>query len=206
MIRSGNVSAMKYIGNISKAYSSLVLRDYMCHHKLMDKLQIIKTISDDAPHSPINWLAMSFLTPQKMKDLETYDIKGFKIHNGYTAYEMVEEDVKKIRANHMDHDVFIAQMGKVCAWDDITKVNDVIYDNKKLTSIEKARKEDMETMKVLYNQKLIDSSEKPADDKKRATAIKQRFLDRLHASGKLTKNELDAIKSKEKLLEKIRHQ
>lgn len=159
----------------------------------MENLRVIKSIPEDAPHGCINWFTISFLTPQKMEGFENYDIRGFKVHNGYTSQETVNEDVAKIRKTHNSHDVFVAQMGKMYAWDDLSKVSEVIYDNKKLTSMKKAQQEDLETLKVLYQQKAIDTKMKPVDDQKRASATRRRLLKRLHDKGKISKIELEAL-------------
>lgn len=163
----------------------------------MNNQHIIKTISDDAPHGCINWFTISFLTPQKMEGFETYDVRGFKVHNGYTSQEMIKEDIAKLKQTHREHDIFVSQLGKVYAWDDLSKVSELIYDNKKLTSMKKAQQEDLETLKVIYQQKAIDTKIKPNDDAKRANATRQKILQKLHAQGKISKIELESLSKKE---------
>ena len=159
--------------------------------------KIVETISDDAPYGYVNWFIISFLTPQKLEDLRPFDVKGFKIHNGFSSYDTVEAGAKKIKQKYPNHDVFVAEMGKIYSWDDVSKTDAVHYDDSKLTSMEKSRREDMDTIKLLTKQKMIDMKEPIRRDSQKSTALRQRFLQKLHAKGKISKLEMDNILMRE---------
>ena len=169
----------------------------MSSHNIMSKdkkYKIISNIVDDAPFGEINWCTISFLTPQNMESLKMLDIKGFKVHNGYNNTEMADIDAKKIKNNKKEHDVFLAQVGKLYAWDDVNKTDMIEYDNDKLNDLEKTRRENISKMKLMKEQ--FDNESNNHNDnsnKNRIEKIRKRMLQKLYQKGMVSKREMELM-------------
>lgn len=61
------------------------------------KYNIIKTIQSDGPFGFVNWVNISFLTPQKLEQTKLLDVIGLKIHDGYTTEEIAKNDAKVLK-------------------------------------------------------------------------------------------------------------
>ena len=116
------------------------------------KYNIIEKIEDDAPFGNINCCTISFLTPQKIDSIKFLDVKGFRVHNGYNTHELANIDAKKIKDQKKNHDVYISELGKIYAWDDATKTDEVEYDDNKLNELEKTRRENIDKIKLMSEQ------------------------------------------------------
>lgn len=166
----------------------------MCRQKvIMNQYKILDTIENDPPYGNICWYLVSFLSPNKLVDLGSLDLKGIKIHNGYRSLETLKEEIAAVKAACPNHDVFVAEMGKIYPWDDFHRTQDVIYENNKLTSMEKSRREDLDTLKLLQQQKISDIKRNQNNDTTRALAKRRRFLKRLHDKGQISKLEMDMV-------------
>ena len=95
------------------------------------------TISNDAPHGDINWLTMSFLTPDKITGMANTGILGFRVYDGYTTLEMADLDAKRIAAENINHDIYVTQMGRIHAWDDSEYSENVEYRDPELNELQR---------------------------------------------------------------------
>ncbi|CAH6420260.1 Hypothetical protein MVR_LOCUS83 [uncultured virus] len=162
------------------------------------KYNVIPNLTEDAPSGDINWCTISFLTPQKNPKTKYLDAKGFKVHNGYTSVQMAGEDSRVLKDKCDRHDIFISQMGKIYAWDDSTRTETVEFDNEKLNELEQTRRESVDKIKLMQEQmrnegKAITAKRGNQVEKGRAETILKKLQTKLHAKGKISKQELELM-------------
>jgi hypothetical protein len=118
-------------------------------------------IEDDAPYGDINWYTISFLAAPN-----GIDMYGFKVHNGYSTYELANMDAKEIRKGDPNHDIFITQMGKIYSWNNLETVDEMEYDNDDLNAMELQRRQTMEVVSDITNgiDFVSSTSDKPVID------------------------------------------
>lgn len=156
------------------------------------KYHIIKTIENDAPFENISSYTISFLTPQNIDKLKHIDIRGFKVHDGYNNPEAADEDVKIIRERNKNHDVYVAKMGKLCAWDDATKSDAIQYDDRQLNDLEKTRRENVDKIKLMKEQLGNEFKVQNIDPyRDRLKDSKDRLREKLYDKGLISKEEYE---------------
>ncbi len=168
------------------------------------KFTKITTIEDDAPSGDVNFVSISFLTPNKIESIKHLDVLGFKVHNGYNTFELADDDVKKIKENNKSHDVYISQVGKIYAWDDATKTDEVEYGNDKLNELEKQRLENVAKVKMVREQLMNDRKFKLFMDDDKEDSVRQRMQKKLYDKGLITKKELELIQEENKPVKLIK--
>lgn len=161
------------------------------------KFNIIKEICDDAPFGDINWVTVSFLTPEHIKGLESFQVFGLKIHNGYNDVGFANDDAKKIKAENPNHDVFVVKTGGVYAWDDTTKSEAFEYDNKNLNDLESNRRENEDRLK-LVKEHLINEKTAAIEKITKTETTRNRLRQKLYERGLITKDEYEMIKESKK--------
>ena len=157
------------------------------------KYQILKNITNDAPFGDVNYMTVSFLTPQKIKKTELFDILLIKIHNGYGNSEQAKDDGSKIKESNDNHDVYICEMGRLYGWDDKTKVDEFDYGNKKQNELEKSRKENEDQAKLLNDHMGKQLNIKINNTHEKINAIRQRMQNKLYQRNEITKQEYDML-------------
>lgn len=169
------------------------------------KYKVIDTIPPDAPFGYINWVTISFLTPQKTEKTKFLEVIGFKIHNGYTVEEIANADAKRLKTINKNHDIYTIELGKLYAWDDITQSENVEYDDTKLNDLEHTRRENADKLKLMReqfkNEHSIGLSNTP--DSRLEERQKQMRL-KLYREGKITQKEYELMQEKSKPLEEIK--
>lgn len=162
------------------------------------KYHIIKTLENDAPpKNNVNWCTISFLTPQKMEKTKYLDVKGFKVHNGYNTEELAKMDVQKIKEKNKNHDVYISQIGKIYAWDDDTKTDEIYYDDQRLNDLEEKRRDNVNRLKLVKEQ--YSNEFKNFDtDRKRALNIRKKLQKKLYERGLISKQEYELMMEENK--------
>lgn len=163
------------------------------------KYNIVKTIEDDAPFGNINWCSISFLSPEKVEKTKYLDVRGFKVHDGYNTFELANDDAKKIKKQNNSHDVFLSQMGKIYAWDDATRSDSVEYDNEKLNSLEKTRRDNLAKSKLMKEQITNEyKSSQHVQNNNRVEIQRKRIQQKLYERGLITQKEYEMIQKEEK--------
>lgn len=158
------------------------------------KYNIITNIVDDGPHGNINWYTISFLTPQNIEKLKYTDIKAFKVHNGYNSYEIATSNAKEIKNYQSIHDVYVCQMGKIYAWDDVSRSESMEYDDEKLNDLEKTRKQNEDKVKLMRETfKNEFKTNSLAVEKTKADIVRKRLHRKLYQKGKITKSEYEKM-------------
>ena len=164
--------------------------------------KIIKNLEDDAPYGNINWCTLSFIDPQKIEKISYLDMKGFKVYNGYNVFELAKEDATKIKNIKKEHDIYISQIGKIYAWDDATKSDDIEYDDEKLNDLEKTRKENIDKVKLMAEQfknEYKKHNENPNAERKNKQL--ERLKNKLYEKGLITQKEVEMIEAEMKTTE-----
>lgn len=170
------------------------------------KYNIIKTINDDAPFGNVNWCTISFLTPKKIDSLAKLDIMGIKIHNGYNTAEIAEHDAKVLKNIHKNHDIYVTQIGKIYAWDDISKSEGIEYGNDKMNDLEKGRQENANKLKLVREQlkNELSFSKQQNDNCIRHHRTMERIKKKLYEKNLISQNEYDMIKNNDISLKESR--
>lgn len=158
------------------------------------KYTVINKLENDAPFGDINYVTISFFTPEKTDTIKNLSIYGFKVYNGYTNYETAVDDIKQIKSINNKHDIFVSQMGKIYQWDDASKSDSIEYENAKLNELEKVRKETADKKKLLDQQmKKENEINMKKQSNPRTAAVLKRLQKKIHEKGGLTKEEFERI-------------
>jgi hypothetical protein len=169
------------------------------------KYNIIHTLQPDAPFGYINYITISFLTPQKEEKTKFLDVIGFKVYNGYTIEEIADTDSKRLKSINNKHDIWPLEMGKLYPWDDITKTENVEYDDKKLNDLEKTRRENADKLKLMREQ--FKNEHKIGLDRTQNSRTQdqlKRMRQKLYKEGKISQKELELMEERNKPLGEIR--
>lgn len=168
------------------------------------KFTILNKIENDAPFGNINFCTISFLTANKVEKTKHLDIFGFKVHDGYNTYELCDQDAVKIKNKNKNHDVYLAEMGKIYAWDDATKSDSLQYGDPKLNNLEKTRRENVDKIKMMAEQNRNNYTPAPTKAKNRQEATLQRLQKQLYSKGKITTYEWEAVNQRNKPVNQIK--
>lgn len=169
------------------------------------KYKIISNIENDAPSGDINWCTISFLTPQKRDNTKYLNVYGFKVHNGYNSSEIAEFDAKAIKDKNNKHDVYISQLGKLYAWDDATKTDNVSYDNNELNELEGTRRQQADKIKLMAEQAVNEHKTIYANtDANRLKAQRDSMRKKLYDKGMITKQEYELMQNEDKPQKEIK--
>lgn len=171
------------------------------------KYNIMTTIEDDAPFGDINYFNISFVSSEKIEKTKWMNIRGFKIHNGYNSGEMADSACEEIRKAYTNYDVFVGKTGKLHPWDDATKTDTTKYDNKKLNDMEKARKENVDKIKLMneqFNNEFKYKTIKPNLAVDRMDKERKRINQKLYNMGKISKREAEMLEQQELVTKKLK--
>lgn len=185
---------------------------YIKYYNIMTdkKYKIIDTIPPDAPFGYINWVTISFLTPQKSEKTKFLDVIGFKIHNGYTIEEIANADAKRIKSINKYHDLFSAELGKLYEWDNLAQSENIEYEDSKLNDLEKTRRENAAKLKLMreqFNNEKSNGINPNANSSSNSVRMQEqlkRMRQKLYKEGKITKKELELMQEKNKPLSEIK--
>lgn len=166
----------------------------------MKKYNIVNSFEDDIPYDAIIYCSISFIGVDKIDKINFLQIRGFKIHNGYTSVEAAAEDAAKLRLKMPNHDIYIAPIGKFLKWDDINSSEQIDYqasneeDTRKLNDMELKRREGRDKYDLILQQ---EKNERHNIKTQRAADKYNTLVDRLHKKNKLSCRDAEIIKSHE---------
>lgn len=172
--------------------------------------KIITSLTNDAPYGNIKYASISFLSSQRLKQGEHLRVYGIKGYNGYVDISSAEEDIKERKLKNNNHDIFLAEIGKIYAWDDVSKSANIVYDDEKLNELDKKRRENIDKMKLMQEQ--LKNENVPQKPQTRKEAIMNRIKTRLYEQGKLTAQDYNKIEEVEtyikpkQIVDTIKHQ
>jgi len=115
----------------------------------------IDYLKEDTPIPRQNWVCVSFLSPEGIKNCS---IRGLKIRGVYETKEQANKRADELKAEDEDFHVFVGEVGKWLAWDpDPNSVEDQQYQEKELNDLMKAYRDNLEKTKKKskHNVKMI---------------------------------------------------
>ena len=166
------------------------------------KFKILSSIENDPPFGNINWVTISFISPDKIEKTKNLGITGFKVYDGYNTSELADKDAKSIKSNNQFHDVYISQMGKLYAWDDATKTDAVEFDDNKLNDLETTRRENMDKLKLVAEQ-FKNEYKKSANPNNRTSEYREKLKQKLYDRGLITSQEYELMQESNNKRKKI---
>jgi len=96
-------------------------------------------LTEDPPLPRQNWVCISFLSPEGIKNCST---RGLKIRGVYEHKADADKRAEEIQAFDPDFHVFVGEIGKWLPWDpDPTSVEDQVYKEKEMNDLMKKYKE-----------------------------------------------------------------
>lgn len=154
---------------------------------------IRRSLVADAPIDGAKYVTLSFFSCDKYK-LANLDVDGFKIHNGFLDNKTAEEEMKLMRKNDKNCEVFLGAIGGLLSWDNVDTSEMLDYGEEKLNDMELKFRENKEKLKMNLEQHKHDSKVKD-----RRSIIKERMDKKIHARGLLTAEEITKEEQKHEL-------
>lgn len=117
----------------------------------MEKKAIeIDYLDEDAQLAGQLFVVLSFLSPEGIKNC---NMRGVKVRGVFPTEDKANKHVELLRKKDPYFDIFVAEVGKWCAWDDKDKAYNQEYNNKELNSLMKAYKENKDKSSLLFEQR-----------------------------------------------------
>ncbi len=110
----------------------------------------IDYLDEDAVIPKQLFCVLSFLSPEGVKNCS---MRGIKVRGVYPTAELAQKRAEELRQLDPYFDIFVAEVGKWCAWDDKDKTYDTEYNNKQLNSLMKTYKENKDKSNLLFEQR-----------------------------------------------------
>lgn len=157
---------------------------------------IINKLKNDVPIKQSHF-TISFLDSNTYPELTNYNILSFKVYNAYTDSTEAQSDAKNIRENITNHDIFVGKIGCIHNWNDVQTVDDVIYGVEKLDAMEKKKKENDNTKKIVTEQYKTELNnfrsqfDINANNKKKVIDRQNILRSILHDRGTMTNSEIE---------------
>lgn len=159
------------------------------------KNSIKVSIENDAPFGNMPYYNISFLSANRIEKLaDWYPIRGFKVHNGYINREQADSDAKELKKINDNHDIYVSEMGRIYAWDDSTRADELDYSNDKMNELEKKRRENIDQtalMREQFKNELKVDNINPNDPSAKKDKLVDRLRNRLLESGKISKQQYE---------------
>jgi hypothetical protein len=138
----------------------------------------IDYLTEDAPIPNQQWMCISFLSPEGIKNCK---IRGLKVRGVYSTKDSADKRAKNLQELDPDHHVFVGEVGKWLPWNpDPDDVQDQIYKEKELQDLMKAYKENQEKGKQEHHKRKDDLLKKSVQDE-RQRKQKERLRAKLKA-------------------------
>ena len=101
-----------------------------------------------------NWVCLSFLTPEIVKNC---DVRSVKVRGVYSSEAEAKDRCEQLQKIDGLHNVYIAPVGKWLPWcDDPEKANDFEYAETELNKLMKAYQKNQDNAKILHEQRKND--------------------------------------------------
>lgn len=98
-----------------------------------------------------NWVCLSFLTPEIVKNC---DVRSVKVRGVYSTEAEAKDRCEQLQKVDGLHNVYIAPVGKWLPWcDDPEKANDFEYAETELNKLMKAYQKNQDNAKILHEQR-----------------------------------------------------
>jgi hypothetical protein len=120
----------------------------------MAETKYIDYLDEDEPINGQNFVCMSFLSPEKIRNTS---LRGIKIRGVFRTREEADEHCKKLQISDPDFDVFVGEMGKWLPWNpDPNDAQDQVYQEKELQKLMEGHKDNLSKVKRLEQQRKND--------------------------------------------------
>lgn len=98
-----------------------------------------------------NWVCLSFLTPEIVKNC---DVRSVKVRGVYSTEAEAKDRCEQLQKIDGLHNVYVAPVGKWLPWcDDPEKANDFEYAETELNKLMKAYQKNQDNAKILHEQR-----------------------------------------------------
>jgi len=120
----------------------------------------IDYLNEDAQIPNQQWVCISFLSPEGIKNC---NVRGIKIRGVYGSKEQADKRAEELSKIDPDFDVFVGEVGKWLGWNpDPNSAEDQVYQEKQLNDLMKGYKDNMEKAKRMQSQRKEDMIRKAA--------------------------------------------
>jgi hypothetical protein len=165
----------------------------------------IDYLTEDPVLSNQQWVCMSFLSPEGVKNC---NIRGVKVRGIYATQKEANERAKYLQELDGDFHVFVGEVGKWLSWDpDPQSIDDQIYKEKELNDLMKSYKENMAKAKVeeahrkktMIENSLLEELENTGEKSKNSQTIQNRLKKKL--ADRSDKSKIELIETEEQLVD-----
>lgn len=157
----------------------------------------IDHLDEDDPIPRQNWVCISFLSPEGIKNCST---RGLKIRGVYETHEEAKKRAHELQTNDPYFHVFVGEMGKWLSWDpDVNSVEDQVYIEDQLNDLMKGYKENIKKAKKVNEQRkhdMVDASKEGNQNSKNNEDKLQNLKSRMRE--KLEKRKQQTVETCEK--------
>jgi hypothetical protein len=152
----------------------------------MSSTKYIDYLTEDDPIPRQNWVCISFLSPEGIKNC---NIRGLKIRGVYDTRQEADARAKYLQNIDPDFHVFVGQVGLWLPWDpDPNDAEDQEYQEKELNDLMKGYKENLVKTRKMEEQRKRDMIEKNMQDQNKSGL--EQTQDRLRRKLENKKNRL----------------
>lgn len=164
-----------------------------------DVSKAIDRLKEDLPIPRQNWVCISFLSPEGIKNCS---LRGLKIRGTYDTKEEAKERCEELQAIDSKHHVFVGEVGKWLPWDpDPNSTKDQVYQEKELNDLMEGYEDNLKKATKMQEQRKDDMMKNAAYEQRTRKEVVQERLQKKLAKKKMdTKMETVAKTSMKNLL------
>jgi DNA repair exonuclease SbcCD ATPase subunit len=147
----------------------------------------IDYLIEDEPLANQQWVCMSFISPEGLKNCK---IRGIKIRGTYATKEEADERALHLQQIDPDFHVFVGQVGKWLPQDpDPNSCGDQVYREQELQNLMKSYKQNMMKAKLMEEERKHDMKEEAirTEALNKKEQIKQRLRNKLNKNKEVEK-------------------
>ncbi|CAH6421611.1 Hypothetical protein KVN_LOCUS372 [uncultured virus] len=143
----------------------------------------IDYLNEDEPINGQNWVCISFLSPEGIRNCST---RGLKIRGVFSNKEDAQNKAKALQVIDPDFNVFVGEIGKWLPWDpDPNSIPDQVYQEEELNKIMQGYKANLEKTKIMEQQRRTDQvNQVVVEEQKHDNKTKNRLQKKLEEKKK----------------------
>ena len=151
--------------------------------KIENGVKYIDYLNEDEPIPRQNFVCLSFLSPEGIRNCST---RGIKIRGVYETYDEAKARADELSKIDPDFDVFVGEVGKWCPWDpDPNSTQDQVYQEKELNDLMKGYKDNLQKVKKMEQQRKNDMIANAAEqEQSNLSKTQQRLRKKVEAKEK----------------------
>lgn len=138
----------------------------------------IDRLKEDAPLSRQNWVCLSFLSPEGIKNCT---LRGLKVRGVYETQGEAKERCEELQAKDPGFHVFVGEVGKWLPWDpDPNSTKDQVYQEKELNDLMKGYEDNLKKAQRMQDDRKGDMMKNAAyEQRTRKEKIQERLQKKL---------------------------